>query len=171
VEDLAASGTSPYILFFFHLSALRSEWYVFSKQVGPEMNSSQLRKASTRAESLVEPMHALPKSCVLSPFEANRVSYMSACRRLQGGCIVQICHTIGVNCGQTPWHAVASFFLGIIFCSLEEDCSRAMGHHAQFPLTANLQMWTIRDSRARSHHQIPRLEILLWGGDSLISSA
>ena len=117
MEDLAASWTSPFILIFFHLSALRSVWFAFSKEVGPEMNSSQIRKASTRAEPLVKLMlkrHALPKSCVLSPFEANRVSYTSACPRLQiGGCVVQICHIIWVNCGQTPGHAIASFFSGL----------------------------------------------------------
>lgn len=115
---------------FFHLSALRSVWFAFSKEVGPEMNSSQPRKASTRAEPLVKLMpklHALPKE--LRPQSVRDESsfiYMSACPRLQGGCVVQICHTIWVNCNR-PLGTPSPLFSRDYFCWFEEDCSRAMG--------------------------------------------
>ncbi|KIM34628.1 hypothetical protein M413DRAFT_153107 [Hebeloma cylindrosporum] len=135
------------------------------------MNSSQLREASTRAEPLVKLMpkpHALPKSCVLSPLEANRVSYMTACPRVHGGCVVQMCHTIWVYCGQAPGHAVASFFSALFFFALfEEDCFRAMG-----TVSVNGKLTNVDNQRFEGEisPSDPRLQILLWCGDDLIQT-
>lgn len=110
-ERSTICGVLDLAFFFgFYFSSLRSVWFAFLKEVGPEMNSSQLRKAaqqpttsSTRAERLVKLManHTQCQELRPQPIEENEFHVSASPSPKVVGCAIQICHAILVNSGKT----------------------------------------------------------------------